>query len=104
MVLRMPDTRRKRAEELAEELVAAERELSGLQVCTPELNPSELPVVCPRWLQLKRCNHADAFRQAASLTLDKLEESYWHEFNDFQLQLRVHVDERDTTLSKVCLS
>ena len=38
--------------------------------------------------------------KAASLTLDKLEESYWHEFNDFQLQLRVHVDERDTTLSK----
>jgi len=41
--------------------------------------------------------------QAASLTLDKLEESYWHEFNDFQLQLRVHVDERDTTLSKARL-
>ena len=39
--------------------------------------------------------------QAASLTLDKLEESYWHEFNDFQLQLRAHVDERDTILSKV---
>ena len=39
--------------------------------------------------------------QSASLEIDKLEENYWREFNDFQLQLRVHVDERDTTLSKV---
>lgn len=40
--------------------------------------------------------------QAASVEIDKLEESYWREFNDFQLQLRVHVDERDTTLNKAC--
>ncbi len=39
---------------------------------------------------------------ASSSELDSLEERYWHDFNDFQLQLRAHVDERDVLLNKVC--
>ena len=38
---------------------------------------------------------------ASSSELDSLEERYWHDFNDFQLQLRAHVDERDVLLNKV---
>ena len=37
---------------------------------------------------------------ASSSELDSLEERYWHDFNDFQLQLRAHVDERDVLLNK----
>ena len=39
---------------------------------------------------------------ASSSELDSLEERYWHDFNDFHLQLRAHVDERDVLLNKVC--
>lgn len=38
---------------------------------------------------------------ASSSELDGLEERYWHDFNDFQLQLRAHVEERDVLLNKV---
>lgn len=38
---------------------------------------------------------------ASSSELDSLEERYWHDFNDFQLQLRAHVDERDVLLNKM---
>jgi len=37
---------------------------------------------------------------ASSSELDSLEERYWHDFNDFQLQLRAHIDERDVLLTK----
>ena len=40
---------------------------------------------------------------ASSSELDSLEERYWHDFNDFQLQLRAHIDERDVLVNKVCL-
>jgi len=33
--------------------------------------------------------------------LSELEARYWHDFNDFQLQLRAHCDERDVLLRKV---
>lgn len=39
---------------------------------------------------------------ASSSELDSLEERYWHDFNDFQLQLRAHIDERDVLVNKVC--
>lgn len=39
--------------------------------------------------------------QAAAAEVSGLEEQYWHEFNDFQLQLGRHLEERDTTLTKV---
>jgi hypothetical protein len=39
--------------------------------------------------------------QASSSGLDALEQRYWHDFNDFQLHLRAHLDERDSMLSKV---
>ena len=35
------------------------------------------------------------------MELGALEERYWHDFNDFQIQLRAHVDERDVLLRKV---
>ena len=35
------------------------------------------------------------------MELGELEERYWHDFNDFQIQLRAHVDERDVLLRKV---
>ena len=38
---------------------------------------------------------------ASSIELDSLEERYWHDFNDFQIQLRAHIDERDVLLNKV---
>lgn len=38
---------------------------------------------------------------ASSSELDGLEERYWHDFNDFQLQLRAHIDERDVLVNKV---
>ncbi|KAG1670187.1 hypothetical protein FOA52_014963 [Chlamydomonas sp. UWO 241] len=38
---------------------------------------------------------------AAAADLDALEGSYWHDFSDYQLQLRVHVDERDGLLNKI---
>jgi hypothetical protein len=40
-----------------------------------------------------------ARRRAAEL--GEMEARYWHDFNDFQLQLRAHVDERDVLLRKV---
>ena len=40
---------------------------------------------------------------ASSSELDSLEERYWHDFNDFQLQLRAHIDERDILVNKVGL-
>ncbi len=93
---------RKRAEQLAEEVAAAERELSSLQVCTAT-SSCMLHALIVVWVSCGLNLYKRLFCvKAASLTLDKLEESYWHEFNDFQLQLRVHVDERDTTLSKAC--
>ncbi len=39
--------------------------------------------------------------QAGSTELNALEERYWHDFNDFQGQLRAHVEERDALLGKV---
>ncbi|CAL8467088.1 g6624 [Coccomyxa elongata] len=42
----------------------------------------------------------DAARQRAA-ELGELEARYWHDFNDFQLQLRAHVDERDVLLRKI---
>lgn len=39
---------------------------------------------------------------ASSSELDGLEERYWHDFNDFQLQLRAHIDERDVLVNRVC--
>ena len=42
--------------------------------------------------------------RAKAAEVGDLETRYWHDFNDFQLQLRAHVDERDVLLSKVgCL-
>lgn len=38
---------------------------------------------------------------ASSSELDGLEERYWHDFNDFQLQLRAHIDDRDVLVNKV---
>ena len=38
---------------------------------------------------------------ASSSQLDSLEEQYWHDFNDFQLQLRAHINERDVLVNKV---
>lgn len=38
---------------------------------------------------------------ASSIELDSLEERYWHDFNDFQIQLRAHIDERDVLLNKM---
>ncbi|KAL3139672.1 hypothetical protein ABBQ38_003986 [Trebouxia sp. C0009 RCD-2024] len=38
---------------------------------------------------------------ASSSELDGLEERYWHDFNDFQLQLRAHIDERDVLVNKM---
>ena len=35
------------------------------------------------------------------MELGEQEERYWHDFNDFQIQLRAHVDERDVLLRKV---
>ena len=40
--------------------------------------------------------------RAKAVELGELEERYWHDFNDFQIQLRAHVDERDVLLRKVC--
>lgn len=37
----------------------------------------------------------------AAQELNGHEERYWHDFNDFQLQLRAHVEERDALLNKV---
>lgn len=42
--------------------------------------------------------------RAKAVELGELEERYWHDFNDFQTQLRAHVDERDVLLRKVCTS
>ena len=42
--------------------------------------------------------------RAKAVELGELEERYWHDFNDFQIQLRAHVDERDVLLRKVCTS
>lgn len=39
---------------------------------------------------------------ASSSELDGLEERYWHDYNDFQLQLRAHMDERDVLVNRVC--
>ena len=39
--------------------------------------------------------------RARSGALGDLEARYWHDFNDFQQQLRAHVDERDVLLRKV---
>ena len=39
--------------------------------------------------------------RAKAVELGELEERYWHDFNDFQIQLRAHVDERDVLLRKV---
>lgn len=39
--------------------------------------------------------------RAKAEELGELEERYWHDFNDFQIQLRAHVDERDVLLRKV---
>ena len=39
---------------------------------------------------------------ASSSELDGLEERYWHDFIDFQLQLRAHIDERDVLVNRVC--
>lgn len=38
---------------------------------------------------------------ASSSELDGLEERYWHDYNDFQLQLRAHMDERDVLVNRV---
>lgn len=38
---------------------------------------------------------------AGSSELDSLEERYWHDFNDFQLQLRADIDERDVLVNRV---
>ena len=42
----------------------------------------------------------DAAKQKAG-DLGDLEARHWHDLNDFQLQLRAHVDERDVLLRKV---
>ena len=39
---------------------------------------------------------------ASSSELDGLEGRYWHDYNDFQLQLRAHMDERDVLVNRVC--
>ncbi|CAK0735365.1 hypothetical protein CVIRNUC_000569 [Coccomyxa viridis] len=39
--------------------------------------------------------------RAKAVELGELEERYWHDFNDFQIQLRAHVDERDVLLRKI---
>lgn len=39
--------------------------------------------------------------QAASADIDSLEERYWHDFNDYALQLSAHVEERDALLSRI---
>lgn len=46
------------------------------------------------------CCHGLQVR-AKAVELGELEERYWHDFNDFQIQLRAHVDERDVLLRKV---
>ena len=48
-----------------------------------------------------KCRHGMQVRGKAE-ELGELEERYWHDFNDFQIQLRAHVDERDVLLRKVC--
>lgn len=49
-------------------------------------------------LAVARGELAAARDRAAELS--KLEARYWHDFNDFQLQLRAHCDERDVLLRK----
>jgi len=39
--------------------------------------------------------------QAAAADIDALEERYWHDYNDYQLQLKVHIEERDALLNKI---
>lgn len=39
--------------------------------------------------------------EAQAAELDEQELQYWHEWNDFQLQLRVHQEERDAVLAKI---
>ena len=39
--------------------------------------------------------------QQTSEELDAIEERYWHDYNEYQMQLRNHVDERDGLLNKI---
>lgn len=39
--------------------------------------------------------------KGVSLEVDALEERYWHEFNDFHMRLKFHIEERDSLLNKI---
>lgn len=53
---------------------------------------------------LKRAQHDLDDLQAQAEELAGQEEQYWHGFNEFQMQLASHVEERDALLNKVlCL-
>ncbi len=39
--------------------------------------------------------------RAAAEELSNAEQCYWHQFNDFQMRLRAHVEERDAILRRV---
>jgi len=54
--------------------------------------------------QLAAVAEEAAALSAAAADLDMLEERYWHDYNDYQLQLRSHVDERDALLNKIDLA
>ena len=39
--------------------------------------------------------------EKAAADLDVLEEQYWHNFNDFQMQIQTHLHERDAMLARI---
>ena len=77
-------------QEFAEELRQAE-EAEAAERARADALEAELAAAQQRLAEL----------QAGSTELNALEERYWHDFNDFQGQLRAHVEERDALLGKV---
>ncbi len=77
--------------------------------CTaPVLTPSPCSPLAPARQQVAALEADLAAAQAelaalqpAAAQVDALEAQYWHDFNSYQLQLRLHVEERDALLSKI---
>ena len=85
-----------------------EREFCMLQECATEsqqakeAEAAELARATKLEAELAQAERELSELGASSSELDSLEERYWHDFNDFQLQLRAHIDERDVLVNKVC--
>eukprot|EP00798_Chlamydomonas_sp_ICE-L_P021839 gene21837-28869_t len=85
-------------DEIDAQIQDAEREIAAYSVAVEKLEHSN---VAPLGVDEFHAEMAALKEAEEQESIDAVEERYWHDYNDYQLQLAHHIEERDGLLNKI---